>query len=170
MQILSCLLQLLQDCPVSPVAVQQHSSSSSSTPPVPAALRGLSHFFLQGAQASIAWLCCNALGRNPPAPLSGACLAAGGPRNLPLLQPLCSPSTEFDSLCIPRAALHVREEELLLPGATLHQHSPFLPSGPIPMLCLPAAGRELPPLPASSCLSCISGSLPAATWIHFCEQ
>lgn len=77
---------------------------------------------------------------------------------------------EFKSLCIPRAALQVREEELLLPGATLHQHSPSVPSGQIPTLCLPAAGRELPPLPGSSCLSCISGSLPAATWIHFSEQ
>lgn len=91
----------------------------------------------------------------------GICLSCSPPAVLAL---------EFESLCIPRAALQVREEELLLLGATLHQHSPSLPPGPIPKLCLPAAGRELPPLPASSCLSCISESLPPATWIRFSEQ
>lgn len=162
---LSYLLQLLQDCPVSPVAVQQHSSSSCSS-------LWAQTFPLSGSTgpASLAWLCCNALGRKAPAPLSGACLTAGGPRNLPLLQPLFCPALEFESLCIPRAALRVREEKLLLPAATLQQHSPSLPSGPITVLCLPAADRELPPPPASPCLSCVSGSLPAATWIRFSEQ
>lgn len=118
---------------------------------------------------SMAWLCCNALGRNSPALLSGACLAAGGPRNLLLLQPLCCPSTK---ICI---LMHSKGSSAGEGGnaAPAWGHStparPSLPPGPIPVLCLPAAGRELPSLPASSAF-CISGSLPAATWIHFSEQ
>lgn len=90
-QILSYLLQLLQDCPVSPWM-------SSSTPPAPPALLQFLQLFVGSAISSfrehrlgpsVARLCCNALGRNPPAPLSGACLTAGSPRNLPLLQLLC---------------------------------------------------------------------------------
>ncbi|KAL2300881.1 hypothetical protein Nmel_013775, partial [Mimus melanotis] len=50
----------------------------------------------------------------------GICLSCSPPAVLAL---------EFESLCIPRAALQAREEELLLPGATLHQHSPSLPQG-----------------------------------------
>nr|XP_054497795.1 calcium and integrin-binding protein 1 isoform X1 [Agelaius phoeniceus] len=85
------LRQLLQDCPVSPWL-------SSSTPPAPPALlqflqlsvgSAISSFREHRSGPSVARLCCNALGRNPPAPLSGACLAAGSPRNLPLLRPFC---------------------------------------------------------------------------------
>lgn len=62
----------------------------------------------------------------------------------------CSPpavlALKFASLCIPRAALQVREEMLLLPGATPHQHGPLCPQDQF--LCCAFQQQ------AGSCLPC----------------